>query len=276
MKREEVFSVKIYFVKPVDLIAVVINTLVELEYETYTVSEVDSEALLKILPLGQRSIVFLSVSNKQEIPKWVEYARKVQAIRGAEGGVAVQVGAFVYSSMDAEERQRFLVHQIPTIGFASVRENTVQILEKILIVFDARGMRRYVRVRSRGLCVAFVTIKGRSEPLRCKVVEISAYAMLCEVDPPYHQYFGVGEHLADVMLALRGIHVRAAVKVLGFSREDASVFILKFCGMDVQDGKMVYSENVPAENRRKVHTYIRACLKEEIEEQLASAGRSQP
>jgi len=273
MKREEIFSVRIYFVKPVDLIAVVINTLLELEYETYTVSEVDSEALLKILPLNQRSIVFLSVSNKQEIPKWVEYARKAQAIKSAEGGAAVQVGAFVYSSMDAAERQRFLVYQVPAIGFASLRERTVQMLEKILTVFDARGMRRYVRVRSRGLCVAFVTIKGRSEPLRSNVQEISAYALLCEVDPAYHQYFAVGAHLPDVMLALRGIHVRTAVKVIGYSRENANVFILKLCGMDVVDGKMVYSENVPAENRRKVHAYIRACLKEEIDEQLAAAGR---
>jgi hypothetical protein len=273
MKREDVFSVKIYFVKPVDLIAVVINTLLELEYETYTASEADAEDLLKILPRNQRSIVLLSVSNKQEIPKTIEYARKLQAIKSTETGLVAQVGAFVYSSIDADEQQRFLYYQIPTISFAALKDNSVQTLDKILTVFDARGMRRYVRVKSRGVCVAFVKLKGRSEPLRCVVSEISAYAMLCQVDPSYHHYFAVGSHLSDVMLTLRGIHIRTAVKVLGFSRENSSVFILKLCGIDIKDGKMVYTEAVPADTRRKIHTYVRSCLKEEIEEQLAGVAK---
>ena len=68
--------------------------------------------------------------------------------------------------------------------------------------------------------------------------------------------------------------MRSAVKILGYSKENGNVFILRFCGMDVQDGKMGYSENVPAETRRKVHAYIRTCLKEEIDEQLSAAGRA--
>ncbi len=273
MKREEVFSVKIYFVKPVDLIAVVINTLLELEYETYTVSEVESEALLRVLAANQRSIVFLSVSNRQEAVKWVEYARRVQRIRGAGGGPPVQVGAFVYSSMGADEKQLFLACEIPTISFNSLRENAVRTLERVLTAFDARGARRSVRVRTRGLCVAFVTVKGVGKPLSCKVTEISAYAMLCEVETRFHQYFAVGTYFTDVVLALRGMHMRTAVMVLGFSKENADVFVLRFCGTEIRDGKLVYSEIVPVENRRKIHAYIRTCLKEEIDEQLSAAGR---
>ena len=50
MKREDVHSVKTYFVIPIDLINVFINTMIEMEYETYIISENDQEKLLKILP----------------------------------------------------------------------------------------------------------------------------------------------------------------------------------------------------------------------------------
>jgi hypothetical protein len=96
--------------------------------------------------------------------------------------------------------------------------------------------------------------------------------MLCEIDPAYRHYFAVGAQLPDVMLALRGFHVRTAVRVLGYSRENADAFILKFCGMDVVDGRMVYSDNVAPENRRKLHAYIRGCLKEDVDEELAAAA----
>jgi hypothetical protein len=273
MKREEVFSVKIYFVKPVDLIAVVINTLLELEYETYVVSEAESEALLRILGDNQRSIVFLSVSNRQEAAKWVQYGRRAQRIKGAGGGLPVQVGAFVYSNMGADERQMFLACEIPAISFSSLRENTVRTLHKVLSAFDARGARGSVRVRTRGQCVAFVTIKGASGPASCKVTEISAYAMLCEVERSMRQHFAVGMYFADVVLALRGMHIRTAAMVLGFSKENSDVFVLRFCGTEIRDGRTVYSEAIPVENRRKIHSYIRTCLKEQIDERLAAAGR---
>jgi len=58
MKREDVHSVRIYFVKPIDLINVFINTMIEMVYETYIIGEYDQEKLLKILPLDLRNIVF--------------------------------------------------------------------------------------------------------------------------------------------------------------------------------------------------------------------------
>jgi hypothetical protein len=262
VKRDEVFTVKIYFVNPLDLIAVVMNTLVELEYETYSVSDYDSERLLKILPKNKRSIVFVSVANRPDTTRWLEYASRAMQIPG------VQVGAFVYTSIEAAEKLKFLEAQVPAITFASIKSNTVRVMEQILTVFDAKGLRRYVRVMARGITVAFFTVKGRDEPLRCKVVEISAQAFMCQIDDRWRHLFEAGSHIPEVQLALRGIRIRTAVQVVGFSREKKDVFILRFCGIELKDGKMEYTNKIPGEVRQKVHSYVRSCLKENLSEQM--------
>jgi hypothetical protein len=264
MKREDVYTVKIYFVKPVDLITVVVNTLVELEYETYTVPDYDSDKLLKILPRNKRSIVFVSITNKNEATRWLDYGRKAIGLPDTN----VQVGAFVYTNMEAELRGEFLSAQIPAISFSNIQSNTVKVLEQILRVFDARGMRRYVRVNTRGISVAFMTLKGRKEPVRCPVHEISAVACVCEIPRDIQAHFQVGAYIPEVMLALRGIRIRTAVQIVGFSQENKDFFILKFVGIELKDGKMNYSEKTPGELRHKIHTYVRSCLKENLSEQL--------
>jgi hypothetical protein len=262
VRREDVFTVKVYFVNPLDLIAVVMNTLVELEYETYSLPEYDSEKLLRILPKNRRSLVFVSVANRPETQRWLDFAQRAAAISG------VQVGAFVYTSIEPMEKLKFLEAQVPAITFASIKSNTVKVMEQILTVFDARGTRRYVRVIARGITVAFFPIKGRDEPLRCDLVEISAQAFMCEVDPRWRHLFTVGSHFPDVQLALRGIRIRTAVRVLGFSREKKDVFILRFCGIELKGGKMEYTNKISGEVRQKVHSYVRSCLKEDLAEQL--------
>jgi hypothetical protein len=264
MKREDVYTVKIFFVKPIDLITVVVNTLVELEYETYTIPDYDSEKLLKILPKNKRSIVFLSVTNKNEAARWLEFGRRAMALPET----SVQVGAFVYTNMEAELRSQFLSAQIPAISFSNIQTNTVKILEQILRVFDARGMRRSVRVKTRGISVAFLPVKGRNEPVRCAVHEISAVAFVCEIPRSIRAHFQVGAHIPEVMLALRGIRIRTAVQILGFSQENKDFYVFKFIGIEVKDGKMGYSEKTSGELRHKVHTYVRSCLKEELADQL--------
>ena len=84
MKREDVYTVKIYFVDPIDLITVVVNTLVELEYETYSVSDHACNKLLKLLEKNQRSLVFVSVTNRHEASRWLEFARRAKEIDNKE------------------------------------------------------------------------------------------------------------------------------------------------------------------------------------------------
>jgi hypothetical protein len=186
------------------------------------------------------------------------------------------VGAFVYTSIEPAEKLKFLEAQVPAITFASIKNNTVKVLEQILTVFDAKGMRRYVRVVARGISVAFFSVKGRDEPLRCNVLEISAQAFSCEVEESFRHLFKVDSHFPEVQLALRGIRVRTAVRILGFSREKTNVFILRFCGIELKDGKMEYTNKIPGEVRQKVHSYVRSCLKEDLAEQLAKVTADRP
>ena len=50
--------------------------------------------------------------------------------------------------------------------------------------------------------------------------------------------------------------------------ENQNVFMLRFCGIELKEGKMSYTDKVPGPIRQKVHTYVRTCLKEDIVTQL--------
>ena len=71
-----------------------------------------------------------------------------------------------------------------------------------------------------------------------------------------------------MLLVLQGIRIRAAVRVLGYSKENRNFFILRFGSIELVDGKMEYTDKIPGEIRQKVHTYVRARLKENIAAQL--------
>lgn len=266
MKREDVHSVKIYFVKPIDLINVFINTMIEMEYETYIIGEYDQEKLLKILPTDLRNIVFLCVSNEYDAPKWLEYITMLKEVSNS----TIQIGAFAYTSMEPEIKKRFLYNLVSVTPFAELRTNPIEVFKKIFQAFDARGNRRHIRVVPRDLSEAFIMVQNRNDPVKGKIVDLSASAFACEIDKLYHEHFlEPGIFFQNIILHIRGVRIRTAAKLLGFSEANKNVFIFKYYGTELKDGKMTYSEKVPQEVKQKIHKYITSCLREELKEKMA-------
>ena len=266
MKREDVHSVKIYFVKPVDLINVVINTMIEMEYETYIIGEYDQEKLLKILPQEQRNIVFLCVANKHDAPKWLEYVGKLKEVKNS----TIQTGAFAYTSMEPEIKKLFLYKFVSVTPFAELRTNPIEVFKKIFQAFDAKGSRKFIRVLPRDLSEAFIMVQNRNDPVKGKIVDLSAAAFGCEIDQLNHEHFvkpGIFFH--DILLHIRGVRIRTAAKLVGFSKANKNVFIFRYYGTELKDGKITYSEKVPQEVKQKIHKYITYCLREDLKEKLA-------
>jgi hypothetical protein len=265
MKREDVHTVKIYFIKPIDLINVVINTLIGMEYETYTIDENEMEKLLRILAEDLRSIVFICVANRQDVVKSLEYIEKLKAVEKT----AIQVGAFAYSAMDPAVKQKFLFNLATVTTFSDLKENTVGTLRTILQAFDARGNRKFIRVKARGTSEAFIMRKGRVDPIKGKIIDISAFAFACEIDPISHEYFQPGCLLSDILLSIKGIRIRTAAKLLGFSEKNRNIHIFRYFGTEIKDGKTVMTEKVPLETKQKLHRYISSCLKDDLKDKLA-------
>ena len=136
VKKEDVHSVKVYFIKPIDLINVVINTLVEMEYETYTLGDYDKDKLLKILSENKRNVIFLCIPHMQEINYWLDYIEKVKKVKDTH----VQIGAFVFSKMEISDKQKFFINDVSVISFDDLRKNTSKVLQKILLIFESKGI----------------------------------------------------------------------------------------------------------------------------------------
>jgi len=272
MEKIQVHTVKIYFIEPVELITVVIDTLLKLEFETYIVKEEDKEKLLKILKNDIRNVIFLSIINELEAEKYLQYVTRLNGIPHS----LVQIGAFIHGNIKQEARMKLLEQNCAAIQFTDIQKDPLAVLKKILMYFEAKGTRKHVRVRAVGISEAYFTVKTLENPIKAIVLDISSHAFLCKVPLEYLMFFVVGDYCQDVLLVLKGMRLRISAKILGFSKEHPDIFILKFFTAKVIDNKFKYEAKIPQDIRNKLHTYIKLCLKENLALQLSTIKDEPP
>ena len=264
MKREEVQSVKVYFIEPVHFISVILNTLVELEYETYVINEFNKLKLLKILNDDIRNVIFLCISKKSDVDKYIDYIELVKSLESTH----ILFGAFVFNNMEYSDKEKLLLNNVSVTPYSEVSSNTLKVFQTILKIFEAKGQRKHIRVKAKELCDAFITLKGREKPLQVKILELSTAAFSCEIEEDYHAFFTIGENYQEILLSLKGIRARTSGKLLGFSKDNKNMYIFKHTLLNIQNNKMVFMDKIRKEAKQKIHAYIKACLKEDITERI--------
>jgi hypothetical protein len=273
LDKNDVFSVKIYFINPIDLISVVINTLIGMEFESYVINEIDKENLLKILPDNIRNVIFFCIRNKSEVDYWLKYVEKIRQITSSH----ILAGAFAYDNMEFQVKNNFLSQNVSIIEYESIKKNPVHVLREILTYFEAKGKRSFIRTKTYGIAEAYFYIKGRENPVYAKISDLSAYAFSCSIDNEFKYNFSPGIHFNEILFVLGGIRIRTAAKVLGFDKNHPEVFIMKFCTAKMDGDRIIFEETVNQEIKQKLHDYIRKCLKDEITEKLkALDGEKEP
>ena len=235
-------------------------------YEVFTVADQDMQKLPEIIKHDIRNIVFLCITNIQDIPRLFEYAELLQKVEGTH----TQIGAFAYSAMDAEAKQKFLLNQITITSFADLKNNSLVVIRQILEIFEAKGSRKYVKVKARGITQAFISIKASGEPVKGQVIELSAFACAILINEMYHSHFKPGMFISEVLLALKGIRIRLAARLLGFSKTNKDIYLFRYYGLEIKEGKMSYTETLSRDIRQKFHKYINSCLREEFKSKLAA------
>jgi len=255
------YSVKIYYINPIDSISIIIDALINLEYEVYTLSEYDKGKLLKIIPKeNTRVVIFFSILNRTEVEGWLKFVGSVKALNLT----GLQLGAFSYDLISEEEKNKFLSNSVPIILFSAVEKNTIEIIQNLLTIFEAKGKRAFIRVKTLGNSDVYFYFKIREEPLIMKIIDISASAFSVEVEDSHKNYFEINSYLSDVLIILMGTRIRVNVKVAGFSVENPNIFIFKFCSSTVVEHKVVYTDITPKDVNLKIHNFIRKCLKRDI------------
>lgn len=271
MDRNSVITVRIYFIEPVNFISIIINSLIELEFETYTIPYEYKEKLIHLIPENNRNVIFLSIKNKKEVDQYLEYAEQLSKLSGE----MVQIGAFVYDNMDDETKNKFLENNISTIEIAHIQKDTIGIMKNILMMFEARGKRAFIRTKVIGDCKSYFYLKNKNEPVVSEVVDVSANAYSCKIPDELKFYFTKGDYIDDVTLVLRGLRIKITAKVIGFSTEEPNLFVFKICNYKIVDSRVVYEEKATQDNVRKIHEYIRKCLQEIVIDKLERMDKSE-
>jgi len=264
LQNKEVYSVKIFFLNPIQILQVVIDTLINLEYESYSIVDTDRDYLLELLPKYDKSIIFFTILNKTEVDLWFKYAESLLKIDSSQ----VLIGAFAYDSIDNKTAEKFLENNISIIRFSDVQKNPLQVMRQIMMIFEAKGKRAFIRTKTYGQSDVYFYIKNRDNPLICRVVDLSAYALSVEIDVQHKYFFTVGEVFQEAVLILKGVRIRTSLKVLGFSSANNNLYLLKVCHTEIVNNKVVFTDNIPKEVNRKLHDYVRKCLKDEMAESL--------
>ena len=257
IKKDQVFSVKIYFINPINLLSVITDTLIRLEFETYSVDSKDRLKLVSVLDKNIRNVLFICVLNEQEIAFWLDYIDKLFRIKNT----FIQTGVFVYNSIELVKKLLFLERGIPVIPFSEIRMKTLDVMKKILFYFEAKGKRKYIKTRTTGKVEVFFDIKDTHKQIKGKVIEISAYAFSCRIHLMYIHFFSIGEVFHNIVLVLQGSRVRTSVKLIGVSKKNPEIYVFKYKRGDIVNEKMVNNTGLSNQDKEKVHKYIRLCLK---------------
>ncbi|HEQ71828.1 MAG TPA: hypothetical protein ENN69_05000 [Spirochaetia bacterium] len=258
-------TVKVYFIEPIRSISVVMDVLIKLNFEVYSVPEEEAARLTVLLERHPRNVLYICLLAENAAGRWLAYIDAVTKKRPDE----TQFGVFVSSIINPGTRQAFLTRGVATIDLTLLQSNAVETLKKILLYFEAREKRKFVRARAFGVCQVFFKLKNLVNPIKGEIVELSIHAFSCTVAPDDKVFFSSGSYIPEVTLLLRGKRIKMAARFMGFDQADPNRAVLLICHPKVVNNQLEYHQQLPPEARKAVYDFILSALKEDIKRQLA-------
>ncbi len=159
----------------------------------------------------------------------------------------------------------FLAEGVPMIPFVEIKNNTLEVMKKILGYFEAKGVRNYIRTETYGKSEIFFYNEANTNQIIGKIIDISSHAFLCDIEEKDKNKFIPGKYYNDVLLILKGIRIKTAVKLIGFSSDNKNHLIFKFVNREIVNNKILYSDKIHPELLHKVHAFIKDCLRENMD-----------
>jgi hypothetical protein len=266
VQHTDVQSVKVYFINSFQQISLVVKTLIGIEYEAYEVGILERESLLSILPANKKSVIFYSIKTEKDVIDGYEFLRKVLEIKDCN----TILGCFIYPDMGQDERFLFLTESIPLIEISELNRNKMEVLRRILMLFEAKGRRKYLIVNCGDQGEARFELKHSTQQVVAGIVDISAYAFCCKIKPKDKRHFNIDSYFHNVIITLRGNRSQTAIKVAGFSKTDPHMVICKLCSVatDPRSREYVFTDKTPQKVGLFIHDFIGKKLDEKLKAQM--------
>ncbi|MBN1797811.1 MAG: hypothetical protein JW822_04485 [Spirochaetales bacterium] len=264
MNNVQTETVKIYFIEPIHLISVVIDTLIKLNFEAYSIEGAYKEKLISILKTNPRNVIYICILGDASVEEWLHYIDELQVINQSQ----IQVGAFIFNKMPLETRTQFLERGIATIPFEHLKNDTLQTLKKILTYFEAGSKKKYVSAATFGICQASFQIRGQPNPIQTDMLSLSVYAFSCYIKETDRMQFGHGNFFNEVTLLLRGRRVIISAKFMGFGRENPQIGIFKIYMPSSPGSVNQYHNQLTQDVKNKLYDAIKSFLKDNLKKKL--------
>jgi hypothetical protein len=243
---------KVFFLYPNSVIQTdMVSELIKAEYEIYLLK--DHEKAVTLFRRYPDSVVFINIDEGQKEPQWEAYIKNLQADSALS---SMQIGILTYNN-DPELAQKYLMDLMVSGGFIKLslglKESTAIVL-KVLEANEARGRRKYLRVRC-GDKNSTLNLKHGEKLITGTVMDVSSVGMACSFEPdPGYAAHAVTE---AIQLKLKGTLCLVSGIVMG-TRKDHSgtVYVLLF------------DPKTPSEIKTKIRNFMQWSLQTHIEAEL--------
>lgn len=265
-------GVKVYFIDPIKSISLVLDVLINLNFEVYSVPEADIYRLASLLRKNPRSIVYfclLSEVHKEFLLKYIDMLQK-------NPSTLVQFGVFVSPNIGPQSRRAFLNRGVATIDLYQFQTEPLNTLKKILLFFEAREKRKFVKAKAFGVCKAFFKLKNLNREIMADLLELSIQAFSCKLSESDRAFFSIRQCFEDVSLHLRGKQLKLAACFMGFEQNDPSHAIFLLSYPYHISGQIEYHRQLPKEIRKALYDFILLALKEDLHRQLQILPEERP
>jgi hypothetical protein len=249
-EKQSIAGKKIFLLNPPSVVQnELIQVILASEYEVYLLYE--AERALKAFSKHPNSIVFVNIDSGNKNINWEPYVRDL--VKG-EKYPDLKVGVLSYNA-DRALVEKYLVDIGVQCGFVALKlgvKESAKIILQALEANDARGRRKYVRVKTgEDPRVAF-NVDLPSGQASGRILDISSVGMAIQFSKPVK--LPPKSVLPSIQLKLRAALVRTDGIALGARDDDPSVYVILF--------KYKPHETKP---RQQIRMFIHKALQESID-----------
>lgn len=248
-----IFGRKVFFLNPPYAVKrTVIEKLHAQEYETYYI---DNYRFAKsILRKNRDSICFINIDGQLSIKEWFNF---VKSFEEDEVLSTVFVGILSQKIKIAEKNQFLLKTNIPG-GFIMLNEGMETITEKIIKILqinNAKGRRKYVRLRCKEDSKAMVHVSKNNHLYDMQLRDISSVGFACILSPKFKCDFVEKEVLKSILIDVTGRSVYC----------DGAIYAIK----EINNQKelvVLFMRSTSQETRNVIRDYVFATLQKNLNE----------
>lgn len=261
-RENPIFGRKVFFLNPpLQIENSVLSILKESEYEVYIIR--DYRDAKPILAENKDAICFVNVDKQLEMDVWYNF---IKSFKYDEKVSSIFLGV-ISSKIDLTYREKFLMDLKLPGGMILLNEpvnQTALKIEKILEINGAKGRRKYIRL----VCKDLENVKGYitvgDKMFFIKINDISSVGFACTYDSAFEPLLIKNSVFREVTLEL-GNDVRTVSMSLPSVVYDKK----NINGQNI--AVMLFTKEVPSENRAGIRNFIFSVLEKQAEDFMKSS-----